>query len=109
MAPASYTLVHPIWANRGCTGCHTAGNRLNLSGGANVTCSIVSNGTDGAGGQYLDNPTCSVTGSSILRVPSNGLRPNGAAHPGGTDACFAAGGACRRDILAWCAAGGNCL
>ena len=108
MPQATYAIVHPIWNSRNCNDCHVAANRLNLSGGVAATCGVVRNGQDAAGGQYLDNPTCSVNGSAILRVPSTGQRPNGSPHPGGTDNCFAAGGACRRDILAWCSGGAGC-
>ena len=104
-----YAAVHQIWSGRGCTGCHTGSqNRLNLSGGATATCAIVTSGQDVAGGQYLNEPTCTAGGSSIVSVPATGMRPNGQAHPGGTDTCFGSGGTCRTEILAWCSQGANC-
>jgi hypothetical protein len=107
-APASYANVHRFWSARGCTGCHTAGNRLVLSGSASAVCPTIRNGTDRSGGQYLDDPACSANGSSIIRVPATGRRPNGSSHPGGTNPCFGSGGTCGQTILAWCAAVAGC-
>jgi len=104
----SYANVHPIWSAQGCTGCHGSGNRLDLSGSAASVCATIRNGTDRSGGQYLDNPGCSVNGSSIIGVPATGLRPDGTGHPGGTNQCFGSGASCRQTILAWCTAGAAC-
>jgi hypothetical protein len=103
MPSLSYAVIHPFWTARGCTSCHTAANRLNLSGGPNAVCSTLRDGTDRQGAQYLDNPAC-TSGSSIIRVPATGLLTN-SNHPGGTDSCFGANGNCSRDILAWCRGG----
>jgi hypothetical protein len=104
--PAGYAPVHPLWASRGCTACHITNTRLDLSGGSANTCTTVRNGSDRAGGQYLDNPLCSES-SSIISVPASGRAGNGP-HPGGTDNCFGASGSCRATILAWCSSGAAC-
>lgn len=106
--PASYANVHPLWAARGCTACHVPPNRLVLNAASASVCTTIRNGTDAGGGQYLDNPTCSANGSSVIRVSATGLLANNMGHPGGVDACFAAGGSCREPILAWCAAAAGC-
>jgi hypothetical protein len=106
MPAATYAQVHPLWAGRGCTGCHTGNNRLVLSGNSGDTCTVVRNGMDSGGGPYLDNPLCTAGGSSIIAVPATGQRPGGTAHPGGTDSCFGGNGLCRQTVLAWCSAGG---
>jgi hypothetical protein len=103
----SYAVIHPLWTSRGCTSCHTAANRLNLSAGPNAVCSTIRDGSDRQGVQYLDNPGC--TGNvAILRVPGTGLLTNNTNHPGGVDSCFGNNGNCQRDILAWCRGGAGC-
>jgi hypothetical protein len=108
MAAVSYANVHPIWQAQGCTGCHGSGNRLVLTASSSSVCGTIRNGTDRSGGQYLDNPSCSVNGSAIIRVPGTGQLPSGSSHPGGTNQCFGSSGSCRQTILAWCAAGAGC-
>ena len=106
MPAGSYDLVHPLWGSHGCTDCHVPNSRLNLSGGS-ASCGIVRDGTDIAGGQYLNNPLCS-NASSILSVPAGGVRPDNTLHPGGKDGCFASNSMCSQTILAWCRAGAAC-
>jgi hypothetical protein len=71
-------------------------------------CTTIRSGRDRQGGEYLDNPACSLAGSSIVRVSSTGLLPAGGPHAGASDGCFGAGGSCRETLFAWCSGGATC-